>query len=84
VRDLGNGGLARFGDAEGFIERALQLARDDGLRAQLGRAARTTAEGIDWERVNDAFAAALLGVWRSAQPVQGSVGAPALVRGAKA
>lgn len=53
------------GDEEGFIERAVQLALNDALRLSLGRAARTTAEGISWDHVNDRFADALVRVWRS-------------------
>lgn len=84
IHDLGNGALARFGDAEGFVERALQLASADELRAQLGAAARRTAEGIDWECVNDRFAEALLRAWRAGGNA-GAVGdASALARGADA
>lgn len=65
IRDLGNGAHVRSGDEEGFIERAVQLALNDALRLSLGRAARTTAEGISWDHVNDRFADALVRVWRS-------------------
>ena len=71
IRDIANGAVVRSGDEDGFIARAVQLARADGLRAELGRAARRTAETIDWERVNDSFAAALIRAWR------GGTGAPA-------
>ena len=37
----------------------------DDLRAGLAREARSTAETIDWERVNDSFAEALIRAWRS-------------------
>ena len=42
-----------------------QLGRADDLRAELARAARRTAETIDWEHVNDSFAEALIRAWRS-------------------
>ncbi len=65
IRDLGNGVSVACGDEEGFIARAVQMAGADALRAELARAARRSAEAIDWERVNDHFAAALLRVWRA-------------------
>src|SRR5690606_22687906 len=65
VRDLGNGATVPCGDEHGFIERAVQLGLADGLRTELARAARATAETIDWERVNDGFAEALSRAWRS-------------------
>lgn len=71
IRDIANGAVVRCGDEHGFIARAVQFALADGLRAELGRAARRTAETIDWERVNDSFAAALIRAWR------GGAGAPA-------
>jgi glycosyltransferase involved in cell wall biosynthesis len=64
IRDLGNGAAVRCGDEDGFIERAVQLGRADGLRTELARAARRTAETNDWERVNDSFAEALIRAWR--------------------
>jgi glycosyltransferase involved in cell wall biosynthesis len=64
IRDLGNGATVRCGDEDGFIERAVQLGLADGLRAELAREARRTAETIDWERVNDSFAEALMHAWR--------------------
>lgn len=65
IRDLGNGAVVRCGDEEGFIQRARELGRADGLRTELARAARRTAETNDWERVNDSFAEALIWAWRS-------------------
>ncbi|MCM8564821.1 glycosyltransferase family 4 protein [Thauera linaloolentis] len=64
IRDLHNGAIVCCGDEEGFIQRAVQLACASGLRADIGREARRTAEGIDWERVCDHFAEALLRAWR--------------------
>ena len=65
IRDLGNGAAVRCSDEDGFIERAIQLGLADELRAELARAARRTAETIDWEHVNDSFAEALIRAWRS-------------------
>jgi hypothetical protein len=42
----------------------VQLACADALRTEIGREARRSAEGIDWERVNDHFADALVRTWR--------------------
>ncbi|OYD53394.1 glycoside hydrolase [Thauera propionica] len=64
IRDLHNGAVLRCGDEDGFIERAVQLACADALRTEIGREARRSAEGIDWERVNDHFADALVRTWR--------------------
>jgi len=64
IQDLYNGAVVRCGDETGFIERAVQLACVDDLRLDLAREARRTAEGIDWEHVNDRFADALLRAWR--------------------
>ncbi|HAF54158.1 MAG TPA: glycoside hydrolase [Thauera sp.] len=66
IRDLSNGAAVRCGDEEGFIARAVQLGLADGLRVELAHEARRTAEKIDWERVNDSFANALIGAWRAA------------------
>ncbi|MHB8787551.1 MAG: glycosyltransferase family 4 protein [Thauera sp.] len=67
IRDLGNGAVVPCGDEHGFIERAVQLGVADALRSELGRAARHTAEAIDWERVNDRFAEALVRAWRGSR-----------------
>ncbi len=64
IRDLDNGVLAARGDEVGFIGRTVQLACANALRAELGLRARRTAQAIDWERVNDQFAAALVRTWR--------------------
>ncbi len=77
IRDLGNGVSVACGDEEGFIARAVQMAGADALRAELARAARRSAEAIDWERVNDHFAAALLRVWRAAAACPSSCPNPA-------
>ncbi|MDY0011720.1 MAG: glycosyltransferase family 1 protein [Rhodocyclaceae bacterium] len=47
------------GDEAGFIRAAVELARDDALRARLALAARARAETLDWDRIHDRFAAAL-------------------------
>lgn len=78
IRDLGNGAVVRCGDEDGFIERAIQLAVNDRLRAELGEAARRSAEGLSWGYVVDTFADALLRAWRrggAAQPWPAATGA---------
>ncbi|APR04310.1 Glycosyltransferase [Thauera chlorobenzoica] len=78
IRDLGNGAVVRCGDEDGFIERAIQLAVNDRLRAELGEAARRSAEGLSWGHVVDTFADALLRAWRrggAAQPWPAATGA---------
>lgn len=70
IQDLGNGAVVRCRDEDGFIERAVQLAAANALRTSLGRHARETARGIDWEQVNDAFADALVRIWRQGSGVR--------------
>jgi glycosyltransferase involved in cell wall biosynthesis len=60
-----NGLAAAPGDERGFIERAVRVAADRDLRARFGVRARESACGLDWEAVNDRFAAELLGVWEA-------------------
>ncbi|MCB1958236.1 MAG: glycosyltransferase family 1 protein, partial [Rhodocyclaceae bacterium] len=64
IRDGVNGIVAPFDDEAELRKRAVDaaVARDDA-RA-IGRAARKVAEGHDWDRINDAFAAALAAVAR--------------------
>jgi glycosyltransferase involved in cell wall biosynthesis len=51
---------ARPGDEAGFVAAAVTLAREDAQRQRLATAARVRAEGLDWDRIHDRFAAALL------------------------
>jgi glycosyltransferase involved in cell wall biosynthesis len=51
--------LARFGDAAAFVGHAEALARDPGLAATLGRAARQRAESLTWDRIVEDFEAVL-------------------------
>ena len=62
IRHGENGLLAPFGDAAGFIAQAEHLAREPQLARTLGRAARTTAEHLTWERIVADFEAVLLDV----------------------
>jgi glycosyltransferase involved in cell wall biosynthesis len=55
-----NGVLAPFGDAGAFERAAVRLIADAARIRNLGRNARATAERIDWDQVNDEFAAALV------------------------
>lgn len=68
IRDMHNGAVAPCGDETAFVERAALLATSDDRRIQIGRQARESAEGIDWEKVNDQFAEALIRAWRSGNP----------------
>jgi glycosyltransferase involved in cell wall biosynthesis len=43
--------LAEPGDRAGFIAQAVRLARDPALVRALGRAARSAAEPVSWERI---------------------------------
>ena len=51
--------LARFGDAAAFVAHAQTLARDLALARNLGRAARSRAETLTWDRIVDDFEAVL-------------------------
>jgi glycosyltransferase involved in cell wall biosynthesis len=55
-----NGVLAPLGDAGAFERAAVDLIADCARIRNLGRNARLTAERIDWDQVNDEFAAALV------------------------
>jgi glycosyltransferase involved in cell wall biosynthesis len=59
VRSGLNGLTAPFGDENAFLRQALTLAADPAYAADLGRRARQTAEGMDWEQVFDALERAL-------------------------
>lgn len=60
IVDGGNGVLVPFGNAGAFERAAVDLIGDPARIRDLGRNARLSAEDIDWERVNDEFAAALV------------------------
>ncbi|HEY0944032.1 MAG TPA: glycosyltransferase family 1 protein [Opitutaceae bacterium] len=48
-----NGWLVPLGNADAFVQSAVAVARDGGLRRRLGPAARATAETISWDLVID-------------------------------
>lgn len=62
-----NGMLVPFDDGEGFMLSALEAASAPARCATMGSLARRTAMGLDWDAINDRFAAALLEVWKEAQ-----------------
>ena len=55
-----SGVLAPFADPGAFERAAASLIADAAHVRSCGRNARLTAEGIDWDQVNDEFAAALV------------------------
>jgi glycosyltransferase involved in cell wall biosynthesis len=67
IRDGENGVLVAFDDAQGFLLAAQDATGDAGRRAAMGLRARQTAMTLDWDAINDRFAAALLEVWKEAQ-----------------
>ncbi len=83
VRDLSNGLVVGSGDEATFIDRAVQLACADAVRRDLGRAARQTAEQLDWEHVHDRFADALARAWRGAETDVPARSAPLMTRRAE-
>jgi glycosyltransferase involved in cell wall biosynthesis len=66
VRAGQNGCLAPVGDVAAFTAAAVALAADGDLRRRLGRAARQTAQALDWPQVLERFEAALLAVHQAA------------------
>lgn len=56
------------GDEAGFIATAVDLARDEGRRQRMAACARARAETLDWDRIHDRFAAALVDVLQSPPP----------------
>lgn len=73
-----NGCLAPVGDAAAFTRAAVALAADAGLRQRLGRAARATAQTLDWPRVLERFEAVLLAVHHAATTGEAYHGDPRL------
>jgi glycosyltransferase involved in cell wall biosynthesis len=55
-----NGMLAPPSNAAAFEGAAAELVADGVRMRNLGRNARCSAESIDWDRINDTFAAALI------------------------
>lgn len=78
VRNGENGCLAPVGDTAAFTRAAVALAADAGLRQRLGRAARSTALGLDWPRVLERFEAALMAVHHAATTGEAYHGDPRL------
>lgn len=68
VRHGENGLVADLGDEAAFLDHAVRLARDPGLRAALAAAGRATAVGLSWERVIAEFERDLHEVVASAGP----------------
>ncbi len=64
IRDGISGLLAPFDDEASLQARALDAVAERSDAEAIGRAARTVAEAHDWDRINDAFAAALASVAR--------------------
>ena len=67
IRSGHNGMLAPLGDGGAFVSAARALAADAGLRLRLGRAARESAETLDWDGVVARFEAVLATVVGAAQ-----------------
>ncbi|CAJ0779452.1 glycosyltransferase family 4 protein [Ralstonia holmesii] len=78
VRSHENGWLAPVGDAALFTQAAITLATDVGLRQRLGKAARLTAQSLDWPRVLERFEAALIAVHDAATNGEAYHGDPRL------
>ena len=68
IRDGENGMLAEFNDNRLFVNLAVRLACDRKRMKALGKAARDTAEKLDWETVHDACEAALREVIAGQRP----------------
>jgi len=68
IRDGENGLLAEFDNARVFINHAIRLACERERVRALGKAARATAEKIDWETVHDAFETTLRDVISGIRP----------------
>lgn len=55
IRHGENGLIAAPGNEEAFCSHASELGHEPALRARIGAAARSTAEGLGWTRVIDGF-----------------------------
>ncbi|KAF4337656.1 glycosyl transferase [Fusarium beomiforme] len=56
VKQDGNGFLIPPEDLDGFVAKAMKLALDHNLRAQMGHAARSYACEMTWEKINNKVA----------------------------
>jgi glycosyltransferase involved in cell wall biosynthesis len=59
IHDGETGVLARYGDAEGFVDAAAKVARQPQRLVEIRRQARRHAAAIDWQLVVKRFAALL-------------------------
>ena len=72
IRSGANGVTVAAGDEDAFVSQALHVAGSRSLRTELGEGARLCALDCDWDAVNDAFEAALLGVWATSRNARAS------------
>jgi glycosyltransferase involved in cell wall biosynthesis len=61
IEDGVTGALARLGDAPGFVEAAVTLARAPERLPEMRRRARAAMETVDWTRVVERFEQVLIG-----------------------
>lgn len=78
VRRDESGCLAPLGDAAAFARATAALAADATLRQRMGRAARLTAQSLDWPHVLERFEAALIAVHHAATTGEAYHGDPRL------
>lgn len=78
VRSHQSGYLVPLGVTDAFMQAAITLATDAGLRQRLGCAARLTAQRLDWPRVLERFEAALIAIHDAATNREAYHGDPRL------
>ena len=71
VHDGVSGLLAPYDDRAAFVRLAAGLVAEPARIGSLGRAARESAEALDWERIHDAFERVLLGLWAHGEEARG-------------
>ncbi|GCB02520.1 glycosyltransferase family 1 protein [Ralstonia sp. SET104] len=78
VRSYQSGYLVPLGVTDAFMQAAITLATDAGLRQRLGCAARLTAQRLDWPHVLERFEAALIAIHDAATNREAYHGDPRL------
>lgn len=79
ITDGVDGLVAECGDETGFIAHALRGATDMAFRAVIGSRARERTRDLDWDTINDRFAAELVSIWSDAARAAGHSGGAALL-----
>ena len=70
IRNGCTGMLAPYGNAQAFVDAALELIRERQLLARIRRDARAHAQSVNWQRVVETFAALLFSSLKERYPTR--------------